>query len=110
MPHYLKTSKGRGKKKKKKKKKDAPAMLGNASLSKSSSGKACLPLLFPLSSAGTSLRETVAGRWLMSSVLNHRTAEWFYAYFICISLNRGGRFQCFKLGLIPICGGRMYIK
>lgn len=32
--------------------------------------------------------ETLAGHWLMSSVLNHRTAEWFYAYFICISLNR----------------------
>uniref|UniRef100_A0A3B4UYD7 Uncharacterized protein n=2 Tax=Seriola TaxID=8160 RepID=A0A3B4UYD7_SERDU len=29
------------------------------------------------------------GHWLMSSVLNHPTAEWFYAYFICISLNRG---------------------
>uniref|UniRef100_A0A3B4Z814 Uncharacterized protein n=1 Tax=Stegastes partitus TaxID=144197 RepID=A0A3B4Z814_9TELE len=28
------------------------------------------------------------GHWLMSSVLNHPTAEWFYAYFICISLNR----------------------
>uniref|UniRef100_A0A3B4G7W4 Uncharacterized protein n=1 Tax=Pundamilia nyererei TaxID=303518 RepID=A0A3B4G7W4_9CICH len=26
---------------------------------------------------------------LMSSVLNHSTAEWFYACFICISLNRG---------------------
>uniref|UniRef100_A0A8C3AP25 Secreted protein n=1 Tax=Cyclopterus lumpus TaxID=8103 RepID=A0A8C3AP25_CYCLU len=30
------------------------------------------------------------GHWLMSSVLNHPTAEWFYAYFICISLNRYG--------------------
>lgn len=28
------------------------------------------------------------GHWLMSSVLNHPSAEWFYAYFICISLNR----------------------
>uniref|UniRef100_A0A3Q0QUF5 Uncharacterized protein n=1 Tax=Amphilophus citrinellus TaxID=61819 RepID=A0A3Q0QUF5_AMPCI len=26
--------------------------------------------------------------WLMSSVLNHPTAEWFYACFICISLNQ----------------------
>jgi len=26
----------------------------------------------------------------MSSVLNHPAAEWFYAYFICISLNRYG--------------------
>uniref|UniRef100_A0AAZ3SI21 Uncharacterized protein n=1 Tax=Oncorhynchus tshawytscha TaxID=74940 RepID=A0AAZ3SI21_ONCTS len=27
------------------------------------------------------------GHRLMSSVLNHPSAEWFYAYFICISLN-----------------------
>lgn len=26
----------------------------------------------------------------MSSVLNHPAAEWFYAYFICISLKRYG--------------------
>lgn len=25
---------------------------------------------------------------LMSPVFNHHTVEWFYAYFICISLNR----------------------
>lgn len=28
---------------------------------------------------------------LMSPVFNHHTVEWFYAYFICISLNRVSR-------------------
>lgn len=32
--------------------------------------------------------QTVKRRWLMSPVFNHHTVEWFYAYFICISLNR----------------------
>lgn len=33
---------------------------------------------------------TVKRRQLMSPVFNHHTVEWFYAYFICISLNRAG--------------------
>lgn len=28
---------------------------------------------------------------LMSPVFNHHTVEWFYAYFICISLNRASK-------------------
>lgn len=32
--------------------------------------------------------QTVKRRLLMSPVFNHHTVEWFYAYFICISLNR----------------------
>lgn len=31
--------------------------------------------------------QTVKRRLLMSPVFNHHTVEWFYAYFICISLN-----------------------
>lgn len=31
--------------------------------------------------------QTVKCRLLMSPVFNHHTVEWFYAYFICISLN-----------------------
>lgn len=31
--------------------------------------------------------QTVKRRRLMSPVFNHHTVEWFYAYFICISLN-----------------------
>lgn len=38
---------------------------------------------------------------LMSPVFNHHTVEWFYAYFICISLNRvsrGIQSQEYKVG------------
>ncbi|XDV17499.1 hypothetical protein PO909_023347 [Leuciscus waleckii] len=52
----------------------------------------CFPWMWILQNMGETnaetTREPMAGHLLMSSALNHRTAEWFYAYFICISLNR----------------------
>uniref|UniRef100_A0A3Q3GMG7 Uncharacterized protein n=1 Tax=Labrus bergylta TaxID=56723 RepID=A0A3Q3GMG7_9LABR len=42
------------------------------------------------------------GHWLMSSVPNHPAAEWFYAYFICISLNRTNGQQKRLLGNSPV--------
>uniref|UniRef100_A0A3B3SAJ2 Uncharacterized protein n=1 Tax=Paramormyrops kingsleyae TaxID=1676925 RepID=A0A3B3SAJ2_9TELE len=55
----------------------------------------CLPTGLPRSPASTAATAVCrqAGHWirragLMSLALNHRTAEWFYAYFICISLNQ----------------------
>uniref|UniRef100_A0AAR2LQ81 Uncharacterized protein n=1 Tax=Pygocentrus nattereri TaxID=42514 RepID=A0AAR2LQ81_PYGNA len=47
----------------------------------------CMWILQNVRNGEETTGETVAGHRLMSSVLNHRTAEWFYAYFICISLN-----------------------
>uniref|UniRef100_A0A8C7X3K4 Uncharacterized protein n=1 Tax=Oryzias sinensis TaxID=183150 RepID=A0A8C7X3K4_9TELE len=46
-------------------------------------------ILVPVSKRNEDNRHS--GRhWLMSPVLNHPTALWFYAYFICISLNVWG--------------------
>uniref|UniRef100_A0A8C7TRB3 Uncharacterized protein n=1 Tax=Oncorhynchus mykiss TaxID=8022 RepID=A0A8C7TRB3_ONCMY len=114
------------------KQRKAPAMFGNASLFKCYPGKPalfqwCLSLA-PGEAEWRGDNRHCGGHRLMSSVLNHPSAEWFYAYFICISLNpvrllsgnlpihfnstlikKSGRAQPFQLGLIeclPICAAR----
>uniref|UniRef100_A0A8C4WT92 Uncharacterized protein n=2 Tax=Gopherus TaxID=38771 RepID=A0A8C4WT92_9SAUR len=49
--------------------------------------------------------QTVKRRLLMSPVFNHHTVEWFYAYFICISLNRVSVGHS-EPGKVQCCGGR----